>query len=84
MVEYETLLHRNSRSFAYNQAKKPTDHALYKLLAIPASIMHLKTSANQIFQKKLFCCDLRRSQELSSHRLLFLFSPRRLASPLPE
>ena len=61
MVEYETLLHRNSRSFAYKmhhrslmsfKQKKPTDHALYKLLAIPANTMHLKTSANQIFQKQ--------------------------------
>ena len=65
MVQYETLLHRNSRSLAYemnhsvllNKAvsityyikKKSTDHALYKLQAIPAnisSLMHLKTSAN--------------------------------------
>ena len=79
MVLYETLLHRNSRSFAYklyhrslimsfsikqSQLLSKKAHRLYKLLAIPANISSLlKTSANLIFQKQLSCRDLRRSQE---------------------
>ena len=95
-MQYETLLHGNSRSFAYemhhrslimrfsikqSHYKKSTDHALYKLLT--CKHIRFNASENLSFKSNYSDDDHRRSQALSSHRLLFLFSPRHLARPLP-